>query len=532
MPQSVELVLLPHERENEALHWQKAARQTGLRPDQISHLEIMKSSLDARSRQAVYRLRVDVYSKEEIFTPEPALLDGFTPVAAGAKKVIIVGAGPAGYFAALELIEQGIQPIVLDRGKDAQARRRDLRAIQQFGVVDPHSNYCFGEGGAGTYSDGKLYTRSIKRGNVYKALKLLVEHGSKSDILTEAHPHIGSNKLPGVVQNIRATIEKYGGVVHFGQYVTDFILQDNRMLGVITQDIGAVSETQTPVTREWLADAVIIATGHSARDIYRLLHRRHVRIEAKPFALGIRVEHPQSLIDGIQYKQNQRDENLPAASYSLVCQVGGRGVFSFCMCPGGLIVPAATAPGEIVVNGMSMSRRDSPYANSGVVTSIEAEDLAPWQHHGVFAAMEFQSEVERRLFAAGDGSQKGPALRLPDFIAGKLSSQLPGTSYIPGFYPAPIYELLPDFIYKRLRDGLAQFGKQMRGYDTQEATVVAIESRTSAPVRIPRDPATLMHPDTDRLFPCGEGAGYAGGIISAAMDGQNVARAVSRVLNP
>lgn len=522
MPQLVEVVLLPHERQNTSLLREKVARQTGLRPDQLSHIEILKSSLDARSRQAVYRLRVEAYGPGEIFTPEPAILDGFKPVD-GKRKVIIVGAGPAGYFAALELIEQGIQPIVLDRGKDAQSRRRDLRAIQQFGIVNPHSNYCFGEGGAGTYSDGKLYTRSVKRGNVYKALKLLVEHGSKSDILTEAHPHIGSNKLPGVVQNMRATIEQYGGEVHFDQYVTDFILKNRQITGVVSENTQ-----QSNSTREWLADAVILATGHSARDIYRLLHRHNILIESKPFALGVRVEHPQELIDSIQYKQTQRDEHLPAAAYSLVCQVGDRGVFSFCMCPGGLIVPAATAPGEIVVNGMSMSRRDSPFANSGVVTSIEAEDLADWQQHGPFAALEFQREVEQRLFRAGDGSQKGPALRLTDFIAGKMSGSLPGTSYIPGFYPAPLFDLLPAPIYRRLRDGLSQFGKQMRGYYTKEATVVATESRTSAPVRIPRDAETLMHPEIKGLFPCGEGAGYAGGIISAAMDGQNVARAVVR----
>ncbi|MCA0238406.1 MAG: FAD-dependent monooxygenase [Bacteroidetes bacterium] len=522
MPQLVEVVLLPHERQNTSLLREKVARQTGLRPDQLSHIEILKSSLDARSRQAVYRLRVEAYGPGEIFTPEPAILDGFKPVD-GKRKVIIVGAGPAGYFAALELIEQGIQPIVLDRGKDAQSRRRDLRAIQQFGIVNPHSNYCFGEGGAGTYSDGKLYTRSVKRGNVYKALKLLVEHGSKSDILTEAHPHIGSNKLPGVVQNMRATIEQYGGEVHFDQYVTDFILKNRQIKGVVSENTQ-----QSNSTREWLADAVILATGHSARDIYRLLHRHNILIESKPFALGVRVEHPQELIDSIQYKQTQRDEHLPAAAYSLVCQVGDRGVFSFCMCPGGLIVPAATAPGEIVVNGMSMSRRDSPFANSGVVTSIEAEDLADWQQHGPFAALEFQREVEQRLFRAGDGSQKGPALRLTDFISGKMSGSLPGTSYIPGFYPAPLFDLLPAPIYRRLRDGLSQFGKQMRGYYTQEATVVATESRTSAPVRIPRDAETLMHPEIKGLFPCGEGAGYAGGIISAAMDGQNVARAVVR----
>jgi len=532
MSQIVELVLLPGEHQNKAAIRQKAARQTGLRSDGISHIEILKSSLDARARQPVYRVRAEVYAQGEIFTPEPPMLDGFRPVD-GRKKVVIVGAGPAGYFAALELLEQGIQPILFDRGKDVRERRRDLRAIQQFGIVNPHSNYCFGEGGAGTYSDGKLYTRSVKRGDVRKALRLLVEHGAKSDILTEAHPHIGSNKLPGVVQNIRETILKYGGAVHFGQCVTDLILSGSgdptrRIFGVRTETVGhEPSAVNLPRSKEWLADAVILATGHSARDIYRLLHAKGIRIEAKPFALGVRVEHPQPLIDSIQYKQNQRDEYLPAASYNLVCQVNGRGVFSFCMCPGGLIVPSATAPGEIVVNGMSMSRRDSPFANSGMVTSVEPEDLAPWAGHGVFSAMEFQSEVERTLFKAGDGSQKGPALRLPDFIRGKMSASLPPSSYIPGLYPAPLFDLLPPFIYQRLRDGLAEFGKMMRGFYTEEAGVVATESRTSAPVRIPRDPATLMHPELYGLFPCGEGAGYAGGIISAALDGQNAARAVA-----
>lgn len=525
MAQLVEIVLLPHERDNQDLIRQKAARQTGLRPDQVSYIDIQKSSLDARAQQPLYRLRAEVFGPDEIFTPEPAILDGFRSVE-GAPKVIIVGAGPAGYFAALELIELGIQPIVLDRGRDVQLRRRDLRAIQQFGEVNPHSNYCFGEGGAGTYSDGKLYTRSLKRGNVQKSLRLFVEHGAKSDILTDAHPHIGSNKLPGVVQNIRETILKYGGEVHFNAFVTEFILQNGKMCGVRTESTSA----NGPSSQEWLADAVILATGHSARDIYQQLHLQGIQIEAKPFALGIRIEHPQPLIDRIQYKKQQRTDELPAASYSLVCQVQGRGVFSFCMCPGGLIVPASTAPGEIVMNGMSMSRRDSPFANSGMVTSVEPSDLQPWAKHGVFAAMEFQKEVEQGLFAAGDGSQKGPALRLPDFIAGKMSNQLPKSSYIPGLYPAPIYDLLPKFIYERLRAGLTDFGRQMRGFMTEEANVVATESRTSAPVRIPRDPETWMHPQVPGLFPCGEGAGYAGGIISAAMDGQNVVRAVARVL--
>jgi uncharacterized protein len=530
MPNLVELVLLPEERDKEAVLLQKAARQSGLQVQDVSHVEVLKSSLDARARQAVWRVRAEVYAKNEVFTPEPALIDALRPVD-GRKTALVIGAGPAGYFAALELLEHGIKPIVIDRGKDAQARRRDLRAIQQFGTVDPHSNYCFGEGGAGTYSDGKLYTRSVKRGSVYKSLKLLVEHGAKSDILTEAHPHIGSNKLPGVVQNIRETILRFGGEVHFGQSVTGLIFEKanktagkRRLLGVVTT---AVQGEQSQ-TREWTADAVILATGHSARDIYTLLHREGVALESKPFALGVRVEHPQPLIDSIQYRQGQRHELLPAASYSLVCQVGERGVFSFCMCPGGLIVPAATTPGEIVVNGMSMSRRDSPYANSGLVTAVEAADLQPWQKHGVFAAMEFQKDVEQRLFAAGDGSQKGPALRLTDFVQGKMSTDLPRSSYIPGLYPAPIFDLLPKFIYTRLRDGMKDFARQMPGFFTVEANVVATESRTSSPIRIPRDAGTLMHGDVDGLFPCGEGAGYAGGIISAAMDGQNVARAVGR----
>lgn len=515
MVKELELKLLPAEAADEAVIRQRAIQKSRLRAQDIRSVRVMRRSVDARGARPVVRLRVAVYAGEA-YEPEPAILPGFHSVE-DAPRVIIVGAGPAGYFAALELIELGLRPALFDRGKDVQSRRRDLRAIQQFGEVNPHSNYCFGEGGAGTYSDGKLYTRSHKRGDIEKAMRLLVEHGASPDILVDAHPHIGSNKLPKIVANIRETILHYGGEVCFDSQVTDFLIEDGRMNGVIVNNES-----------EQRGEAVILATGHSARDIYYLLHRRGIRLEPKPFALGVRIEHPQLLIDRIQYNQSPREEHLPASSYRLACQVDGRGVFSFCMCPGGLVVPAATAPGEIVVNGMSMSRRDSAFANSGTVVAVELEDLAPYQHHGVFAALEFQRSVEQTLFAAGDGSQKAPALRLTDFAEGRLSPSLPDSSYIPGLYPAPLYELLPPAIYRRLREGVREFGRKMKGYFTEEANVIGTESRTSAPVRIPRKRETYMHEDVPGLFPAGEGAGYAGGIISAAMDGQNVAHAVGR----
>lgn len=515
MVKTIELKLLPADGTNDLLIRERAAAQLGLPLQRIRHIQLLKRSIDARGYQAFILLRLTVYVDEE-FSPEPAILNGFRDVS-DRPQALIVGAGPAGYFAALELIEMGLKPILLDRGKDVQTRRRDLRAIQQFGEVNPHSNYCFGEGGAGTYSDGKLYTRSHKRGSIEKAMQLLVEHGASSDILVDAHPHIGSNKLPKLVANIRHTILHYGGEVHFGAHVTDFILRDGKMQGVIVNGKD-----------EYFARGVILATGHSARDIYYLLHERGVRLEAKPFALGVRIEHPQPLIDRIQYGQSPRDEHLPASSYKLVCQVDGRGVFSFCMCPGGLVVPAATAPGEIVVNGMSMSRRDSPFANSGTVVAVEVEDLSPFKKHGIFAGLEFQKSVEQTMFAFGPGGQQAPAQRLTDFVAKKVSSSLPPTSYIPGLLSAPLHELLPPAIYHRLAKAVGEFGRKMKGYYTEEANVIATESRTSSPVRIPRDKDTYMHTEVEGLFPAGEGAGYAGGIISAAMDGQNVAKALGR----
>jgi uncharacterized protein len=513
----IEIRLSPEEAHDNTAILKAIAFKAGISEKKITDVQILRRSIDARGRNAVFQLKIGYYT-EGVHQPEPALLDSFKNVA-DATPVLIVGAGPAGYFAALELIEQGYKPIVLDRGKDAQSRRRDLRAIQQFGVVNPHSNYCFGEGGAGTYSDGKLYTRSQKRGSIEKSLRLFVEHGAHSDILIDAHPHIGSNKLPQVVQNMRQTIVHYGGEVRFDSYVTDFIIQDTHIIGVVVND-----------KEEHFANAVIVATGHSARDIYALCHKRGITIEAKPFALGVRIEHPQSLVDAVQYKTPNRGALLPAASYSLVCQAEGRGVFSFCMCPGGLVVPAATAPGEIVVNGMSMSRRDSEYANSGTVVAIELEDLQNYQQHGVFSTMLFQKEVEQKMFQAGDGSQKAPAQRLTDFVHQKISSTLPSTSYIPGLISAPMHDILPPSVYGRLREGVLQFGKMMKGYMTEEANVIGTESRTSSPVRIPRNSETYMHDAIKGFFPCGEGAGYAGGIISAAMDGQNVAKGVVKFL--
>lgn len=519
---TIEVKIRPAELHDPAALRTAVERQGNLRADQIGELLVTRRSIDARSKFPVFRLRVDVQEPDEIFTPEAPVNLAYRDVS-GAPEVIIIGCGPAGMFAALEMLELGLKPIILERGKDVQARRRDLRAIQQFGEVNPDSNYCFGEGGAGTYSDGKLYTRSLKRGNYLKSLRILVEHGAQEDILIDAHPHIGSNKLPKVVANMRETILAKGGEIHFGHRVVEL---DKAADGSIAALHVAVEGEQKRVT----ARAYIFATGHSARDIYYLLHRHAIRLEAKPFALGVRIEHPQPLIDQIQYNQREREENLPASSYKLVTQVKDRGVFSFCMCPGGLVVPAATAPGELVVNGMSLSRRDSPYANSGTVVAVEMEDLKPFAEHGVFAGLAFQQSVEQAFFNAGDGSQKAAAQRLTDFAAGRVSKDLPKTSYLPGLFPGALHELLPKSIYNRLQQGVKDFGKKMRGYYTEDANVIGTESRTSSPVRIPRDKDTYMHEDSPGLFPCGEGAGFAGGILSAAMDGANVARAVATYL--
>lgn len=486
--------------------------------DPFTGFRIRRRSIDARKRCPEYLLQAEVYTQGPV--PEKRFMQTTAdyPFVRPENPVIIVGAGPAGYFAALELISRGICPVILERGEDVRSRRIDIGRLHRKSIVNPDSNYCFGEGGAGTYSDGKLYTRSTKRGDVDGILRLFVEHGACEDILIDAHPHIGSNVLPRVVERLRKTILAHGGQIRFRSRVTDLVISQDRAVGVVTHDGQKIC-----------GRAVILATGHSARDIYRMLYRNRIRIEAKPFAIGVRIEHPQALIDRIFYHHSPRHENLPAASYRMVWQVDGRGVYSFCMCPGGFVVPASTAPGELVLNGMSLSRRDAPWANSGMVVELRPEDWSSFQDRGPLAALEFQHSVEKTAFeAGGNGSLRAPAQRMTDFVEGRISAMLPDTSYTPGVIPAPVHELLPEPVGSRLQSALTVFGKKYRGYLTREAMVLAVESRTSSPVRIPRDPVTLMHPQISRLYPCGEGAGYAGGIVSSAIDGRRAAQAVAQ----
>lgn len=515
MIKEIELVLPPEHSNDEDFIRDLARKSLNINRENSVAVQILKRSIDARGRKVVFRLKVNVFIDE---LPEPEIFTVKYQNVSDKRPVLIIGAGPAGLFAAIRCIELGLKPIILERGKDVKLRRRDLALINREGRIDPDSNYCFGEGGAGTYSDGKLYTRSNKRGDVNYVLKAFVSHGATEDILIDARPHIGTNKLPGIITSMRDSILNAGGEIHFESRITDLIIRAKKLKGVLAGD------------KKFEADHVILATGHSARDIYYLLDKHQVLMEAKAFALGVRIEHPQEIIDQAQYHCSDRGPYLPPSYYSLVEQVEGRGVFSFCMCPGGIIAPCSTDHNEIVVNGWSPSKRNNPYANSGTVVQINLEDV-PGSSGDALSMLKFQVEIEKLAFKAGGGNLVAPAQRMIDFVNNRLSTDLPSNSYIPGTKSADLRSVLPEFIFKRLQKALPLFGKKMNGYYTNEAILVGVESRTSSPVRIPRDKESMQHPQLAGLYPCGEGAGYAGGIVSAAIDGMNCADAVFRAIN-
>jgi uncharacterized FAD-dependent dehydrogenase len=518
MPKELLLQVTPEIAANESLLKDHLSKQIKVSAQEIQHVSILKRSIDARQKAIKINLKVVIYLKGEPFQETKIELPNYKDVS-NAQEVIVVGAGPAGLFAALQLVELGLKPIVLERGKDVRGRRRDLKAINREHIVNENSNYCFGEGGAGTYSDGKLYTRSKKRGDVTRILELLVAFGASEDILVEAHPHIGTNKLPKIIEDIRDKIREFGGQVLFETRVSDILVKNNEVEGIVTQNGDKIH-----------ANKLILATGHSARDIFELLDKKKILIEAKPFALGVRAEHSQELIDSIQYSCDYRGEHLPPAPYSIVKQVNGRGMYSFCMCPGGVIAPCATSPGEVVTNGWSPSKRDQSTANSGIVVELKLEDFKPFAKFGALAGMEFQKSIEQKAWHLAGGTQKVPAQRMIDFTKSKVSTDIPKTSYVPGTTSVELGQVFPGFLTQIMRQGFQDFGKSMKGYLTNEAILHAPESRTSSPVRIPRDPMTLEHLQIKGLYPCGEGAGYAGGIISAAIDGEKCALMIAESL--
>ena len=510
----VQLSILPRQQEDTHFILEEGLKKAHLRKSDIKEWRIRKRSIDARRKPIKVNLQLEFWKQED----EIKTLSPFVPQHVSEEnEIVIIGAGPAGLFAALRALEAGLKPIVYERGKDVRSRRRDLAKINKEHIVNPESNYCFGEGGAGTYSDGKLYTRSKKRGNVLKAMEWFVHFGADPDILVESHPHIGTNKLPKIITAMREAIIEHGGEVHFDSKLTNIKVENSAITAIAINN------------EEWRSVTdLILATGHSARDIFYLLDENHISIEAKPFALGVRIEHPQELIDHIQYHGDGDNPNLPPAAYSLVEQVDGLGVYSFCMCPGGIIAPCATAQNEVVTNGWSPSKRNNPYANSGVVVSVDPSDLPNYKSEDPFVCLDFQKEVEQRCWEAAGRTQRVPAQRMIDFVNGKVSEDFPKTSYQPGIVSVDLHNVLPPLIAKRLQKAFISFGKKMKGYYTNEAVLHAPESRTSSPVSIPRDPDSLQHIDVTGLYPCGEGAGYAGGIISAAIDGMNCVDAIAK----
>jgi uncharacterized FAD-dependent dehydrogenase len=495
------------------------AQQLGTSIHQLSEFKIVKRSIDARARQIKFQLRIAYFLKGETVAWDELKLKSYQKVSDESPKIIVVGSGPAGLFAALKLLEHGLKPILIERGKDVRARRRDLAKINKELIVNSESNYCFGEGGAGTYSDGKLYTRSGNKKTIKRILETFVEHGASQDILVDAHPHIGTNKLPNIITKMREKIIECGGEIHFETKLTDFIIEGNQLLGI-----------QVNESEEIYAKACILATGHSARDIFYLLHDKNIKLEFKTFAMGVRVEHPQALIDEIQYKQKDRGEYLPPSAYSLVEQVDNKGVYSFCMCPGGIVAPCATANGEVVTNGWSPSKRNNPYANSGIVVTVDDEELVDYQEFGPLRGLKFQEDIEKRCWELAGKTQNVPAQRLQDFIAKLKSDSIPKNSYQPGTTSVEMDAIFPKAMTKRLRKGFIKFTQKMKGFDHPDAVILAPESRTSSPVRIPRNEETLEHPELGGLYPCGEGAGYAGGIVSAAIDGERCADTVYKSL--
>ncbi len=513
----IDIVLSPKDASNEKYYKPILAKKIKISPKSISDIQILRKSVDARRKQIKINMRFRVAVNEQLLPMGKTFT--YSNVA-NAPKVIVVGAGPAGLFAALRLIELGLCPVILERGKAVADRKKDMASLHKNRVVPADSNYAFGEGGAGTFSDGKLYTRSKKRGNVRKILEVLHFHGAQDAILYEAHPHIGTNVLPKVIMNIRKQIIAAGGEVHFSCKATNYLIEEKQIKGVVTAD-GST----------FMGEAVILATGHSARDVYRTLHQEKIALEPKSFAMGVRIEHPQELIDQIQYHHPKgRGEYLPAAAYSFVHQVEGRGVYSFCMCPGGVIVPAASGNNQQVVNGMSASQRNTPYANSGMAVEIRTEDLKGYEQFGVMAGLHYQEDLEYEAFLQGGENLTAPAQRMVDFVEGRSSKSLPKTSYQPGVVTSDMHRWLPPHIGFRLQEGFKAFGKKSKGFLTNQAVILGVESRTSSPLRIPRDKTTYQHIEIARLFPCGEGAGYAGGIVSAAVDGELCAEAAAKAI--